>query len=264
MATPSHSRADELFQAECLARGFQPLGNGNGGYVVQIGGVRVDIDLANLRSQFQAEQDPSVITRFVEHVISAASSGLPSWDAVAPLLRYSVEPAEVVRGGSDCLAEQITPAMSRVYVYRQINGVNLHWINPSMVEAWGVSLNDIMKRAHANMDDLMSTTDLEIHLIDDVPLGLLPVSEPDLKAALLLSSRLRSRVESALGWPVYAVAPARDFVYLLRAADREFLGRLGAVVMREFSSAGYPVTAEALEISDSGVVAIGTFARQPS
>ena len=64
-----------------------------------------------------------------------------------------------------------------------------------------------------------------------------------------------------MGWPVLAVAPARDFVYVLSTDHTKFLPRLGAVVMREYQESGYPITAEVLSIDDNGITAIGSFAR---
>ena len=42
--------------------------------------------------------------------------------------------------------------------------------------------------------------------------------------------------------------------------NRDFLGRLGGVVAREYRESGHPVTQEVLEVADDGITAIGTFA----
>jgi hypothetical protein len=60
-------------------------------------------------------------------------------------------------------------------------------------------------------------------------------------------------VSSVHGWPVFVVVPARDFVYVRSQGHRNFLGCLGSVVLREYPEAGYPVAADVLEVSDTGI-----------
>jgi hypothetical protein len=79
------------------------------------------------------------------------------------------------------------------------------------------------------------------------------------KASLLLASALREMIEDAIGWPVLAVAPDRDFVYLWNASRRDLIPRMGGVVCREHAQAPYPLSTEIFQISDS-LRAIGTYA----
>jgi hypothetical protein len=124
--------------------------------------------------------------------------------------------------------------------------------------AWGVSPEEAWDAAHREFGKVVAETKVEVLRAGDVALGTIHALEP-YKASVILSPSLRRQVPEELGWPILAVAPARDFVYLLRRDDEESLGKVGAVVVREFRESGYPVSTEIWEISDSGVKAIGHF-----
>lgn len=71
------------------------------------------------------------------------------------------------------------------------------------------------------------------------------------KASLLLAPALRERIEDVIGWPVLAVAPDRDFVYVWNASRRDLITGLGGVVTREHARAPYPPSTEIFQIGDS-------------
>jgi hypothetical protein len=66
-------------------------------------------------------------------------------------------------------------------------------------------------------------------------------------------------VEAQLGWPLRAVAPCRDFVYLFRDRDDSMLESLAAAVSHEHAGSPQPLTLEVLRIGDDGVEAIGEY-----
>jgi hypothetical protein len=74
---------------------------------------------------------------------------------------------------------------------------------------------------------------------------------------------LKDVVEPVLGWPLFAVMPCRDFVYLLNQKDQALLGRMGQVVMREYQGSGYPISTEVFEITDQCIRAIGDYQPAP-
>jgi len=93
--------------------------------------------------------------------------------------------------------------------------------------------------------------------VDGSALGMVPVDSP-YKASVIFADAFKPLVESVLGWPVLAVLPCRDFIYVV--ADKSpLVGRLGAVVVKEYRSSGYPITTEVLRISEDGIEAIGSF-----
>jgi hypothetical protein len=126
------------------------------------------------------------------------------------------------------------------------------------LDRWSVSDQEVWDAARSAFDVIVSKTVVEILRRGDLLLGAVHAPEP-YKASMILSARFKNQVPAELGWPVLAVAPARDFVYLLRKGDERSLGRVGAVVVREFAQSGYPVSTEVWELSDDGAVAVGEF-----
>jgi len=62
-----------------------------------------------------------------------------------------------------------------------------------------------------------------------------------------------------LGWPLMAVVPDRDFLFLWAARHTDFVKRVGSVVVREYSKASHPISTEVYEITDQKIRAIGEF-----
>jgi hypothetical protein len=131
-------------------------------------------------------------------------------------------------------------------------------VTESDLEAWGVTAEEAWDAAHREFGKLVANTRIEVLKADDLSLGTVHAQEP-FKASMILSPSLKAQVPVELGWPVLAVAPARDFVYLLRKDDKDVLGRVGSVVVREFRQSGYPVSTEVWELSDEGARAIGEY-----
>jgi hypothetical protein len=113
-------------------------------------------------------------------------------------------------------------------------------------------------RPHPLIGPSVPVTAAQIDLIDGVALGMLATSFPS-KASLLLAPSLASVVAGLVGWPVLAVEPDRDLVYLWDARHHHFIGRLGAIVARENARAPYPLSAEVFKIGET-LRAVGTYA----
>jgi hypothetical protein len=79
------------------------------------------------------------------------------------------------------------------------------------------------------------------------------------KASLLLAPGLAESVREHLGWPVRAIAPARDFLMLWPAENADVVPRIARTALTEFSEGSYPLSTEVLEVGDAGVRAIGEF-----
>ena len=251
--------ADEIFRSELQQRGIKYTEAADGRYVVQINELDVSASLDNVRRNYDRDGDRGAIVRFVDQLSATFADELPSWDDVRPYVRYSLEPADYEGGLDDCLFDSVTSDLHKVFVYTSQDGSQITWISDSQVKDWGVARAEIVRRAETNMRDIIAQTECQCDEIDGVKLGMLSSEETPFKASLILSPAFRGLVSPVIGWPVCVVAPCRDFVYVISAKDRQFLGRLGAVVIREYNCSGYPITKDVLEVSDAGIKAIGTF-----
>ena len=260
MPTPSNLTADELFQLELAYRNLAFTMTDDGLYEIQIGDVTATVNLENIRRNYERDNDADAITRFAKQLDVEMFDDIPDWESVKSYVRFSIEPSDYEGGFTDTLHEMVTDELVKVFVFTPPDGSRISWITHAMLADWKVMREAVVSQANANMNRLVAGTTLEIQEIDGVKLGMLSTNDTPFKASLILTDAFRELVRSTHGWPVYVVAPTRDFVYVIPCENRDFLGRLGAVVLREYNDSGHPVTADVLEVGDSGVTAIGSFA----
>jgi hypothetical protein len=261
MPTPDKSpTADDLFQVELENRGLPFEVTEEGLYSIQIGEVEVTVNLENVRRDYARDGDVDAIAQFAEQLDQEFFGDTPDWPAVKPFVRYSIEPSDYENGFGETLHEVVSDELVKVFVFVAPDGSRISWVTDSMLVEWQVARGDVVAQAHANMDQLVAETTLEVEEIDGVKLGMLSTQETPFKASLILSKRFCDLVSPTHGWPVYVVIPARDFAYVLSRDDRDFLGRLGGVVVREYNESGHPITQDVLEVGDDVITAIGSFA----
>lgn len=223
-------------------------------YSVVVGGADVTVSLENAARDFVRDGDDGAILRFVEICLTPVD--IPEWETAAHHIYFAAERSDQEFG--DTLRTNITDTVTRVLVVTSPGERVITWLSRSQQVKWNVTLDQLEMAARTNLDALLSGKQLEIIPAAGRKLGMLPVDSA-LKASLIFAPVLRRIVEPELGWPVLAVVPCRDFVYLLAEHDQDFLGNLGSVVQREFRGSGYPITTEVLRISDAGIEAIGAF-----
>jgi hypothetical protein len=223
-------------------------------YAIVVGEANVSVSLQNVARDFVRDGDEGAILRFVERCLVPVA--IPDWATATHHVYFSAERSDHEFG--DVVCRNITRTVTRVLVVTSSDEAAIMWISRSQQAKWNVTLDQLEMAARTNLDALLSGKKLEIMEAAGRKLGMLPVDSA-LKASLIFAPGLRRFVEPELGWPVLAVVPCRDFIYLLAERDGDFLGNLGAVVQREFRTSGYPITTEVLRISDQGVEAIGAF-----
>ncbi len=252
--------ADDHFRAELKRRGIAYTFTFEELYQVEVQGQTIMVNLDNIRRNYERDQDPEAIVRFAERVSNVSCSEEPAWEDICGQVRYSLEPANYETGFDGVLLDAVNDELNKVFVYTLNDGAHIAWITESSLESWNRTRADVADQAERNMTALIDQTQLEVGEADGFRLGMLSLEETSFKAALILSPAFRQLVEPALGWPVFVVAPCRDFAYVIPHDQRELLGRLAPVVVREFRNSGYPITKHVLELSNSGIKAIGTFA----
>ncbi len=260
MPTSSNSTADELFQLELVNRNLSFTVTDVGLYKIQIGHFTATVTLENVRRNYERDNDAEAISRFAKQLDVSMFDGIPDWESVKSHVRFSIEPSDYETGFDDTLHEIVTDELVKVFVFTPPDGSRITWITESMLAEWKVMRETVVSQANANMNQLVADTTLEIEEIDGVKLGMLSTNDTPFKASLILAEGFRELVSPTHGWPVYVVAPTRDFVYVIPCKNRDFLGRLGAVVLDEYNESGHSVTADVLEVGDGGVNAIGSFA----
>lgn len=260
MPTSSNPTADELFQIELANRNLSFTLTVDGLYEIKIGEVTATVNLENIRRNYERDNDADAITRFAKQLDVEIFEEIPDWESVKSYVRFSIEPSDYETGFKDTLHEIVTDELVKVFVFTSSDGSRISWITHAMIADWNVDHKAVVSQANSNMNRLVADTTLKIEEIDGVKLGMLSLSDAPFKASLILAEAFRELVRPTHGWPVYVVAPTRDFVYVIPCENRDFLGRLGAIVVREYNDSGYPVTVDVLEVSSSGVRAIGSFA----
>jgi hypothetical protein len=248
-----------LFLEE-MARRNVPVEIGeDGGYVVQQNDMTLNISLENLSRDYSQDRDAGRVERFVNTIMETIHE--PTWEEARPYIRWQLEPSDMPI--QEAIHDTISEQVSRILVMTNAAGTSIRWLTASAREGWEQSEETLWAVAHENMAKLLEEAVIESEPIEDRYLGMLSSEETAYKAALLLCPELKAKVEPVIGWPVFALMPCRDFVYLIPRYDEELMARCGGVVVREYHESGYPISTEIFEISDEGIQAFGAFEKKP-
>lgn len=246
------------FEDELRRRGFSfSIDAESGRHAVEIGGGRMLVSLDNLQRDIASDGDAGRVSRFVDAVVSSADVSVGS--VSAEQLYWCLEPSDYEEHADYRVA--MSDCVDRVLVHLSGDRRLITWVTPSMLDSLGLSEADAGERALSNLGRALSKASVESQDIDGVQLGYLATSLP-FKASLILAPNLREVVGAVLGWPLMAVVPDRDFLYLWAARHTDFVGRVGRVVVREYSQSSYPISTEVFEISDEKIRAVGEFPKE--
>jgi hypothetical protein len=244
-----------LFEDELRQRGLPfSIDAESGRHAVEIGGGRMLVSLDNLQRDVAGDGDSGRVSRFVDAIV--ASSGVSEAPLSADDLYWCLEPGDYEERADFRVA--MSDRVDRVLVHLSADGRLVTWLTPAMLDSLGLSESDAGTRAFTNLGRALSEATIESQAVDDVQLGFIGTPLP-FKAALILAPNLRQVVGAVLGWPLMAVVPDRDFLYLWAARHTDFVQRVGEVVVREYSQASYPISTEVYEITDQKIRAIGEF-----
>lgn len=247
----------ELFQKELNDRKlFIKSKTDDDTYVVEVNGVDLSIYLGNIRREFKRDKKPEIVTNFVNNIISAIPDD-QDFNSIRTNIRFSLESCEFEQ--DDYICEKISDNVSKVVVFIRNEEKLITWVNKSKLNEWGIEEDELIQIADDNMSKLLDEFDIEVKDINGMKLAMFPLRKEAFKASLITCSKFKDKVIGVLGWPVYVVIPARDFIYSFPAKDKELLNRVGGVVVSEFNESAYPITKEVFLISDEGIEAIGTY-----
>jgi hypothetical protein len=258
MSTPNDAtwKPHDIFIRALLARGLAVKEmTADGCYVVDVAGSECTVSLDNVARNAIRDNDPSQVERFVDGLI-ASMQPLPLWPEAR---RGIISLAEAFREGMEgVIRDQVSQELQRVLSYTDPDFERLQWLTDADLTAWRVRPDDVLSAAEENMAGLMDRSRLEVSAVQGTPLGYFDSPCP-FKASLLFAPNFKQSVASQIGWPVLAVAPCRDFLYLWPAEGNDLIRRMGGLVATEYERSGYPLTTEVLRMSDDGIEAVGRF-----
>jgi hypothetical protein len=244
------------FEAELSRRGVQYRLDGESGrYLIVCDGMERLVSLGNIAREYALDHDASRITRFVDTVLGTSIEASP-WKEARDSILFCLEPSDHAEPSE--FRQAVSKRVDRVPVQFNVSTGAIRWITRRMLDDWQVGLDEIEATASANLADVLAAARIEHRDIDGVRLGFMQTTLP-FKSALVLAPNLQRIVSPSLGWPLHAVIPDRDFLYLWAARHEDFVQRVGGVVVEQFTTSPYPLTTEVFEIGDRGVSAIGAF-----
>jgi hypothetical protein len=243
-----------------MARRNVPVNLGSdGGYQVTQDNFTYTISLENLSRDYAEDRDPTRVARFVDVIVRQVR--VPNWETARPRIRWAMEPADMPLG--EAFHEKVSDHVARVLVHVSDDEMQIMWVAPHVADKWGQTEESLRAVAEENMAALVAATSLTVQPTDGHKLGMLNTEHSAFKAAMVFSPRLKALVEPELGWPIMAVLPCRDFVFLLPVSATELFPRVGSVVVKQYAEGGYPLCTEVFEVGDDGVRATGEFQRAP-
>lgn len=249
-------RVLNAFEQEVRRRGLTPVAVVDGDYEIRLAdGISRKLALDNLVRTVEREGDLASVQAFVDAALSTEMQ-----EALSPPytdLRLALESRSIDLSFAAC--QPLSPQLSRVLVATPPDEAVIRYLSTETVEDVEGGSDAAMQYALNNMATLLSKTSVTHESAAGHPVAMFETHSP-FKASLLCAPNLKETVERRLGWPVIAIAPARDFLMVFSAADMNSLApRLGSVVVREYTRSPYPLTTEILRISDDGIAAVGAF-----
>lgn len=183
-----------------------------------------------------------------------SEAGLPGWDDCKEQVYLHLAPNNELL--STFLHHPVSESFAVNYVYA--DEISFQWVDKNYVEYWGIDEDTFKQQANDNMNRLFRDSTIKTHSTEDGKLLVYYESPiPDLTAALAFCTSLKEDMEVIIGWPVYAVLPARDFIYFFNENDKDdLIPRLGPGVIKEYTESRYPVTTEIIKIGDDGIQAV--------
>lgn len=245
----------KLFENELRRRGLPySIDPDSGRYAVDIAGAQILVSLDNLERDFAGDRDAGRVVQFVDAIVDSANAF--EEEISRQRIYWCLEPSHYEENAE--IRVELSDRVNRVLVHLSADGTRMTWMSQEMIDSLGLSRADVEAVAFDNLAMALRESTAECEDIDGVKLGFLNTSLP-FKSSLILAPNLRDKVGETLGWPLLAVVPDRDFLYLWAARHSEFAGQVGSVVVNEYSQASYPISTEVYEISDQGIRAIGEF-----
>lgn len=215
------------------------------------------VSLDNVRRSYEQEGTFDHLDNLVESIHSHLMEiHIPDWDQAYLKVYCSLFPSDYDFG--DFLHEKVTDEFHKTYVFYESE--QYIWIDHAQLDEWQIDEQTFKQQVTFNMNALLDESRIETtELEDGLKLAFFETTIEGVKSALLFNENIKEKIEPVLGWPIYCVLPVRDFCYMFSEKDKELLNHLGEIVLNEYTRSAYPVTTEALLISDGGIRTVGNY-----
>lgn len=245
---------DILFEEQLTKKNISFKKQGKNLYSVHTNGTDKTVSLENLEKNFIRDQDLNLVETFIASIIQPIEN-LPKWSELKKGIFVSIEPSDYDL--EQKIHKKLSKSAIAILSYYNNDTNQVRWLSKADLVERDVNIEKAWSQGYDNLENILAKSKVSYADIEGEKIGMLEVDEP-YKASLILTKGLKVKVLKHIGWPIYAVAPARDFVYLF-SKDGSVINKVGAVVTKEYSQSSYPISTEVWELSDSMPKAIGAF-----
>ena len=246
-----------LFEAELTRRGIEFVSEeGTSRYEIKHGDREYYISIDNLERAHEADGDEQQIIDFVDAIFEQISGSAEPMTADG--LYWTLEPSDYAQAAHFRVA--LSDRVDRVLTHLSPTGSLISWVGIEDLEGLNLTEEEASRAAYANLDRELGKADLDINVIEGVKLGSLLCGLP-FQASLVLAPSFAHVVQFRIGWPLYVVVPARDFVVFWDRSQTQFTSKIGPTVVHEFQESAYPITTEVFELTSAHLKAIGAFTK---
>lgn len=247
--------AKELFEQMLVEKKIKIITQNNKNYIINNGISDLNITIENIEKEYDRYQDPEIVSSFINQILNFQE--VPKdWRKASKRIFFSLEPSN--QEFENVILEKISEDTNIIPAYVDDNEFGITWITMDMLKGWGVDVNELKKVAKKNMSKLFDSVPIKTLQFNQTPIISFETNSI-LKASLILSPQLKDKIKAIIEWPILVLVPCRDFIYILSEKNINLVGKLGGIVLKEYSCSGYPLTTEVLKISDQGIVSIGKF-----
>jgi hypothetical protein len=249
-----NAEAATLFENELARRGIECRREAETSrYEIDCEGTTLHVSIDNLERGLEQEGDQDRVERFVDAIVAMTN---PGDVAAVGEIYWALEPNDYQELAD--FRKPLSDKIDRVLVNYSPARNTISWLSPGHLATLQLTQEAAEQAANANLARTLDEAAWTVDDIDGVKLGYVGCELP-FKTSLLLAPNLMQAVQDKIGWPLLAVAPDRDFLYVWPAEHRDFAGRVGRTVVKEYMEAPYPLSTEVYRIDDDGIVAIGAF-----
>ncbi len=246
-----------LFEAELTRRGigFVPE-EGTARYEIKSGDQEYYVSIENLQRAYEANQDDAEIIEFVDAVVDQIAGNAEPITAEG--LYWTLEPSDYAQAAHFRVA--VSERVDRVLAHLSQKGSLIRWVGFEDLATMRLAEAEASQHAFDNLDRELNRAELDLQVIENVKVGSL-ISDLPFRASLVLAPSFVKKVQLKIGWPLFVVAAARDFLVFWDRSETEFTSKLGPTVVHEFQESAYPITTEVFELTSTEFKAIGAYTK---